>query len=130
MSNDSPCIRCGACCATFRVSFYWAEADDDNPAAVPAAMTEKLNSHMICMQGTNSPTPRCSALLGDIGDSVRCTIYERRSSACREFAPAWENNTPNEACDRARIRWGLPPLTPNQAGGSDNPSDHIPPKAA
>ena len=24
----NPCVTCGACCAHFRVSFYWAEADD------------------------------------------------------------------------------------------------------
>ncbi|HBP8873638.1 TPA: YkgJ family cysteine cluster protein, partial [Escherichia coli] len=28
MNNPNPCMRCGACCAFFRVSFYWAEADD------------------------------------------------------------------------------------------------------
>jgi hypothetical protein len=26
--SDNPCVSCGACCAHFRVSFYWAEADD------------------------------------------------------------------------------------------------------
>ncbi|EMK5322830.1 YkgJ family cysteine cluster protein, partial [Escherichia coli] len=26
MSNLNPCMTCGACCAFFRVSFYWAEA--------------------------------------------------------------------------------------------------------
>ncbi|MBB8903342.1 YkgJ family cysteine cluster protein, partial [Escherichia coli] len=26
MSDLNPCITCGACCAFFRVSFYWAEA--------------------------------------------------------------------------------------------------------
>ncbi|HDN1328034.1 YkgJ family cysteine cluster protein, partial [Escherichia coli] len=25
MSNLNPCMTCGACCAFFRVSFYWAE---------------------------------------------------------------------------------------------------------
>lgn len=29
MSGDgNPCLSCRACCAFFRVSFYWAEADD------------------------------------------------------------------------------------------------------
>ncbi|OZZ73507.1 zinc/iron-chelating domain-containing protein, partial [Klebsiella pneumoniae] len=26
MSEINPCMTCGACCAYFRVSFYWAEA--------------------------------------------------------------------------------------------------------
>ncbi|EFG2122847.1 YkgJ family cysteine cluster protein, partial [Escherichia coli] len=25
MNNPNPCMTCGACCAFFRVSFYWAE---------------------------------------------------------------------------------------------------------
>ncbi|EKJ0223351.1 YkgJ family cysteine cluster protein, partial [Escherichia coli] len=28
MSNPNPCMACGACCAFFRVSFYWAKVDD------------------------------------------------------------------------------------------------------
>ncbi|EJT1381768.1 TPA: YkgJ family cysteine cluster protein, partial [Escherichia coli] len=24
MNNPNPCMTCGACCAFFRVSFYWA----------------------------------------------------------------------------------------------------------
>ncbi|MLR39642.1 YkgJ family cysteine cluster protein, partial [Salmonella enterica subsp. enterica] len=27
MSVLNPCMTCGACCAYFRVSFYWAEGD-------------------------------------------------------------------------------------------------------
>ena len=29
MSNLNPCMTCGACCAFFRVSFYWAEANGE-----------------------------------------------------------------------------------------------------
>ncbi len=25
---ENPCINCGACCAYFRVSFYWAESTE------------------------------------------------------------------------------------------------------
>ena len=32
-----PCLSCGACCAHFRASFYWAEADDQTPGGVPVA---------------------------------------------------------------------------------------------
>lgn len=130
MSTESPCISCGACCASFRVSFYWAEAADESPHGVPAGLTEKLNPHMSCMQGTNSPTPRCHALLGEIGQSVRCSIYDRRPSPCREFPVAWEAGMPNEACDRARHRWGLPPLTPAPSDDGDTPHDRTPPKVA
>ncbi|TNF33886.1 MAG: YkgJ family cysteine cluster protein [Gammaproteobacteria bacterium] len=130
-TNESPCLACGACCASFRVSFYWAETDNtDNPNAVPVTLTEQLTPYRSCMQGTNSPTPRCTALLGDIGNSVRCTIYERRPSPCREFPMAWENGIANPDCDKARARWGLPPLTPAPSHDGDNPFDRTPPKVA
>ena len=41
MSEINPCMTCGACCAYFRVSFYWAEADDAG-GPVPSALTEPL----------------------------------------------------------------------------------------
>ena len=28
-----PCLTCGACCAHFRVSFHWSEADPDQGVA-------------------------------------------------------------------------------------------------
>ena len=81
------CQLCGACCAHFRVSFYWAEADDGPQGCVPVSLTEPLNAHLRCMAGTSARSPRCVALKGDIGKDVGCTIYEQRPSPCREVMP-------------------------------------------
>ena len=54
-----PCLRCGACCAHFRASFYWAEADDAGPGGVPVALTRQLTPHRRVMIGTEGPAPRC-----------------------------------------------------------------------
>ncbi|PVF74971.1 flagellin N-methylase family protein [Klebsiella aerogenes] len=62
------------------------------------------------MSGTNQRQSRCTALSGEIGESVHCTIYHQRPSPCREFAMSGEGGELNEACDRARARYGLPPL--------------------
>lgn len=125
---DHPCRRCGACCASFRVSFYWGEiADEGAPGApgesltgVPVALTERLDAHRSCMVGTNARRPRCVALEGAVGDhvgeGVACAIYDRRPSTCREFLahgevggdPAAGVNNP--VCTRARARYGLSPL--------------------
>ncbi|SDT96765.1 YkgJ family cysteine cluster protein [Halopseudomonas salegens] len=110
MSQDTPCLNCGACCATFRVSFYWGETDSAPDGHVPAALTEQISPHLSCMQGTNQSNPRCIGLMGDIGQGVRCTVYEHRSSTCREFAWHGENGQPNDDCQRSRARHGLPPL--------------------
>jgi Fe-S-cluster containining protein len=119
--DSNPCITCGACCAHFRVSFYWGEAEDAKPDGVPLSMCDDLNTMYRGMKGTNCVSPRCIALLGDIGVQVACTIYERRSSVCRDFAPAWENGQPNPRCDEARLAYGLPPLTPEFWNSPDQP---------
>jgi Fe-S-cluster containining protein len=114
MSDLSPCLSCGACCASFRVSFYWGELEDAG-GCVPVDFTERVNLHRACIKGTNQPNPRCVALAGTVGEAVHCTIYENRPSPCREF----EFSHPglfNEACDRARARFGLPPLVEEEWG--------------
>lgn len=109
MSEENPCLSCGACCAAFRVVFYWAEGADGD-GSVPVHLTQDFNQFLRCMQGTNCAAPHCVALDGEIGQAVRCTIYPDRPSPCRDFAPAGEKGEPNERCDRARAKFGLPPL--------------------
>lgn len=60
--------------------------------------------------GDQQQVPRCNALDGEIGKAVSCSIYLNRPSPCREFDQSGENGLRNEACDRARERYGLPPL--------------------
>lgn len=101
-----PCLSCGACCGTFRVSFYWAEP-------VPEQYTERLNDFRANMKHAPDPErPRCIALGGEIGKEVECTIYENRPTPCRDFTASFENGEPNPRCDQARARYGLAPLTP------------------
>ncbi|MEE3649309.1 MULTISPECIES: YkgJ family cysteine cluster protein [unclassified Brenneria] len=107
--SDNACMHCGACCAYFRVSFYWAEADDGG-GVVPALLTEPLTPFLRCMQGSNSKNPRCCALEGKIGVNVSCSIYVNRPSPCREFMQSGKNGQINDACNRARASYGLPPL--------------------
>ena len=83
MSDFSPCLDCGACCSTFRVSFYWGESDSAPGGLVPDRLIEQVTPHLSCMQGTNQPQPRCVALMGEVGSGVRCSIYENRSSTCQ-----------------------------------------------
>jgi Fe-S-cluster containining protein len=108
----NPCLSCGACCAFYRASFYWGEADDAPSGTVPVNLTERLNNFKRVMIGTNQPNPRCSALIGTICQEVYCQIYEARSSVCREFKVSWEQNVYNPRCDAARLFWGLFPLDP------------------
>ena len=108
----NPCTTCGACCHHYRVSFHWSETDPALGGTVPAELTEKINDHRVAMKGTSCKQPRCVSLHGEVGKLVSCTIYPQRSSSCREFAYAWENNQPQPRCDEARAAHGLPPLLP------------------
>ena len=103
-------MQCGACCATFRVAFYWGEAGDAEQGLVPAELTRKIDYHRVSMIGTDTPSPRCLALSGDIGTSVHCTIYPQRPSPCRDFQPYDTDGNVNARCNSARARWHLPPL--------------------
>ena len=107
---EALCQSCGACCAAFRVSFYWAETTAHPFGSVPEEMTERVNTARICMKGTNSSTPRCYALEGEIGRQVACRIYPLRSSTCREYTVFMADGSLNPRCNTARQKHGLPPL--------------------
>jgi len=100
------CLRCGACCATYRVSFYWAEAD---ARGIPDSLIEQVSPWYACMAGTGQPEPRCRALAGTVGRSVSCLVYSQRPSPCRELQPG------EDKCNRARARHGLQVLDEAQA---------------
>lgn len=109
---EHPCLRCGACCAHFRVAFHWSEADAALGGAVPPQLTEKLDPHRLAMRGTNARQPRCVALQGTVGTAAHCGIYAQRPSVCREVAPSWEFGVLSPQCDKARRAHDLPLLTP------------------
>lgn len=97
-AQDS-CLSCGACCAFFRVSFYWAEGE-----SMPEDVVEPLTAVYSCMKGTNQKDPRCVMLSGEIGQQVSCTMYEQRSSSCKEVQAG------DAQCNKARAAHGLIPL--------------------
>lgn len=103
----SVCQSCGACCVSFRVDFHPAELAGGAfawGAGVPPEMTVPVTAGMVRMCGTDTASPRCVALVGEIGVAVKCAIYDGRPSPCREF------DTEHAACNRARQRCGLPAL--------------------
>lgn len=121
MSPVNPCLTCGACCAFFRVSFYWLEAEPGTENPVPPELTEDLPPQRLCMKGTNQKHPRCAALVGQVGAGAVCTIYENRPSPCREFGVQFVDGCVRGdaaeilRCNHARAAWGLPPLAADDA---------------
>jgi Fe-S-cluster containining protein len=103
MATDSPCLACGACCASFRVDFAVHELDERG-GSVPAGLAVDVNASTCRMRGTDHAPARCAALTGQVGRQVACGIYEWRPSPCREFQAG------SDACQQARRRHGLAPL--------------------
>jgi len=123
-----PCLNCGACCAFFRVSFYWQETEkgfSENP--VPVEATIPVNNYFLCMRGTDRKPSRCGSLDGELGKEVSCSIYSNRPSSCRDFEASYENGTRNLRCDEARFSLGLRPLSPEDWRSKPSPSD-LPPR--
>ena len=102
-----PCLRCGACCAAFRVAFHWMELETHG---LPEALTRRLDGHRLEL--LRDAQERCIGLVGQIGEQVHCQVYLHRPSPCRELQAAYEHGLPSPQCERARLRHGLPPLTP------------------
>ena len=71
---------------------------------VPAGLAVEVSGSTCRMRGTDHVPIRCVALTGKVGEQVACGIYEWRPSPCREFEEG------SDACNKARLRHGLPPL--------------------
>ena len=106
----SACRGCGACCVSFRVTLPRVELDSLPGGQVPTGLTESYTRTAACMREHPDSPGRCIALEGIVGQSVACSIYLLRPSACRDFAPLSAIGQGDEACDAARRRQGLPPL--------------------
>lgn len=104
--TDNPCFACGACCRYPRVSFYHGELDTQPGGYVPAELAEPITPFRVCMKGTAAGKGRCVAL----GDDLRCTIYARRPSVCREFPASLDDGSPNPECQRLRELLGIDTL--------------------
>jgi len=111
MSPQNLCMRCGACCALFRVSFESRETDNFPDGLVPLQLTVKLKGSQSAMRGTEKRPIRCDALKGVIGQNVHCSIYDLRPTCCRQFLSSWEDNGVNSQCNRARATYGLVPIS-------------------
>ena len=81
-----------------------------SPCMATSEAAQSRSGKRVAMLGTNCKGPRCISLEGEVGSEVKCTIYEQRSSPCREFEASWVDGQVNTDCDAARAAFGLLPL--------------------
>lgn len=84
------CQECGACCA------------DLQSQEIDATGYTGPSGYLGSNGGISADeTGRCVALLGEIGSSVSCAVYDDRPKVCREFPPG------SVSCYDARDEEGL-----------------------
>ena|SRR5262249_13738159 len=91
----SPCRTCGACCAYSRDWPRFTTEDESALHRIPAGFMDLDRGRMRCVMD------RCSALIGAVGVSTACAIYNERPEVCRACEPG------DDACRIARQRFGL-----------------------
>lgn len=128
MEAPNPCVSCGACCAYFRVQFYWREANPgESENLVPPGYFEELTEFHRCMKGTSKKHhPKCAGLGGKIGQNAACTIYPYRPTPCREFRASYSDGRHHPRCDEARRAHGLKPLSREDWTSGESPQSKMP----
>jgi Fe-S-cluster containining protein len=93
------------------VSFFWGECTSAG-GTVPDELVAPISPSRVAMLGTDCKPTRCIGLVGEVGSTVQCSLYDQRSSTCREFEASWANGEANADCDAARAAFGLEALQP------------------
>jgi hypothetical protein len=99
-----PCLSCGACCVTYRITLPRSELDSVPGGTVPAALTEPYTATTACMREQLDSPGRCIALDGNVGQAVSCSIYAHRPEACRPALSPSATATNHQA----RRQWFAP----------------------
>lgn len=77
---------------------------------MPDELVSSISPSRVAMLGTDCKSVRCTSLEGEVGKGTSCSIYEQRSSTCREFEASWTDGQHNPDCDAARAAFGLPAI--------------------
>jgi uncharacterized protein len=96
LSDGFDCNTCGACCSYSSAWPRFSTEPDSRLDQIPAEHVSRDESGMRC------DGARCSALVGKVGKSTSCSIYEIRPDVCRACVPGGGD------CLIARRALGLP----------------------
>jgi Fe-S-cluster containining protein len=89
------CRTCGACCSFSAEWPRFSLESDADLERIPRAYVDGSRGRMRCNGN------RCAALVGEVGVSTACSIYEVRPDVCRACLPG------DESCEIARRHFSL-----------------------
>ena len=89
------CRSCGACCSYSADWPRFSLESDEHLDRIPRELVGEGERGMRCTGA------RCAALVGIVGRSTSCGIYEMRPDVCRACLPG------DDACRQARRHFGL-----------------------
>lgn len=105
------CMSCGACCSFFTVQCTKKDLEKLTEAQVVRKII--FFEKKVFMLGTERFKQRCQFLDGNVGEQVKCTIYEQRPQACRDFHIQLANDKINQRCNKARAHHNLTKIESN-----------------
>ena len=76
-TKPSPCLTCGACCS---YSKDWPRFTTEDDTALDRIPPEFVSADL---SGMRCNGDRCTALVGEIGKSTTCALYDIRPDVCR-----------------------------------------------
>jgi Fe-S-cluster containining protein len=91
----SECLTCGACCSFSPEWPRFSSESDADLDKIPRAYVDGNLGGMRCSGN------RCTALVGEVGVSTACAIYNVRPNVCRACLPG------DDSCKMARRHFSL-----------------------
>jgi len=80
------CMECGACC-THPVDLKWVEVTKKDAEHIFPHFLQEGDREMYAMKMLVN---RCCCLVGTVGKSCKCAIYDNRPTICRTVQPGDE----------------------------------------
>jgi uncharacterized protein len=105
MDDSLDCRTCGACCSYSSEWPRFSTEDEAQLQRIPVRYVARDGGGMRCAGA------RCSALLGSVGQSTSCGVYDVRPDVCRACMPG------DDECLTARRALGV-----DRSGGSAIPA--------
>lgn len=92
INKEQTCVKCGKCCSAFAIPLTQDDLDREpkllavsHPITLAEQIKYSSEKHYCRMTNTTDDDKRCPLY----DNSIKCSIYETRPNACREYIPSY-----------------------------------------